>query len=146
MITAFGALAMAVEIILISRFAVGKINLFRVTVVQLAVTAVISFAVSAGVGESVPEFSWLLFGCTALLGAASAIIQVTMNWAQKHVSATRATLIYAGEPVWGGIIGRIYGERLPALALFGAVLIVLAVIVSEVRLKLPNRSKSKLRA
>jgi drug/metabolite transporter (DMT)-like permease len=55
-------------------------------------------------------------------------------------------LIYAGEPVWGGIIGRIYGERLPALALFGAVLIVLAVIVSEVRLKLPNRSKSKLRA
>lgn len=146
MITAFGALAMAVEIILISRFAVGKINLFRVTVVQLAVTAVISFAVSASVGESVPEFSWLLFGCTALLGAASAIIQVTMNWAQKHVSATRATLIYAGEPVWGGIIGRIYGERLPALALFGAVLIVLAVIVSEVRLKLPNRSKSKLRA
>ena len=145
MITAFGALAMAVEIILISRFATGKINLFRVTVVQLAVTAVISFTVSVGVGESVPEFSWLLVGCTVLLGAASAIIQVTMNWAQKHVSATRATLIYAGEPVWAGIIGRIYGERLPALALFGAVLIVLAVIVSEIKLRLRGRSKSKLR-
>ncbi|CAM5180711.1 hypothetical protein OURE66S_02594 [Oligella ureolytica] len=56
----------------------------------------------------------------------------------KHVSATRATLIYAGEPVWGGVIGRLYGERLPALAFVGAALIVLGVIVSEVRFKKPK--------
>jgi len=54
-----------------------------------------------------------------------------MNWAQKSVSPTRATLIYAGEPVWAGIVGRIAGERLPGLALLGGVLIVLAVIISE---------------
>jgi hypothetical protein len=30
--------------------------------------------------------------------------------------ADPATLIYAGEPVWAGIVGRIAGERLPAIA------------------------------
>ena len=138
--TALGALAIAAEIILISRYA-GKLNLLRVTIIQLIVTSLIAFAVSGGVGESVPEFSWYLAGIVLLMGLASAVIQTTMNWAQKHVSATRATLIYAGEPVWGGVIGRLYGERLPALAFVGAALIVLGVIVSEVRLKKPKRLK-----
>ena len=132
--TALGALAISVEILLISRFA-GQLNLLRVTIVQLAVTSLIAFAVSGGVGEAVPEFSWYLVGIVVLMGVASALIQTTMNWAQKHVSATRATLIYAGEPVWGGVFGRLYGERLPALAFVGAALIVLGVIVSEVRFK-----------
>lgn len=140
--TALGALAIAAEIILISRYA-GKLNLLRVTIIQLIVTSLIAFAVSGGVGESVPEFSWYLVGIVVLMGVASALIQTTMNWAQKHVSATRATLIYAGEPVWGGVIGRLYGERLPALAFVGAGLIVLGVIVSEVRLKKPKRLKNR---
>ena len=68
-------------------------------------------------------------------GLTSAVIQVAMNWAQQSVSPTRATLIYAGEPVWAGIVGRIAGERLPAIALVGAGLIVAAVIVSELKTK-----------
>src|SRR5690606_8605477 len=85
------------------------------------------------------DFSWFLL-CSALgLGAASAAIQVAMNWAQKSVSPTRATLIYAGEPVWAGIVGRIAGERLPAIALVGAGLIVAAVIVSELKTKGKDR-------
>ena len=63
----------------------------------------------------------------------SAVIQVAMNWAQKSVSPTRATVIYAGEPVWAGIVGRLAGERLPGIALLGGALIVLGVIVSEMR-------------
>ena len=78
------------------------------------------------------EFLWLP---SLGLGAMSAAIQVAMNWAQKSVSPTRATLIYAGEPVWAGIVGRIAGERLPAIALVGAGLIVAAVIVSELKTK-----------
>jgi len=69
------------------------------------------------------------------LGAMSAVIQVAMNWAQKSVSPTRATLIYAGEPVWAGIVGRIAGERLPGVALIGALLIVVAVVVSELKIR-----------
>ena len=58
-----------------------------------------------------------------------------MNWAQQSVSPTRATLIYAGEPVWAGIAGRLAGERLPGIALLGAALIVAAVIISELKTK-----------
>ncbi|MNX67408.1 EamA-like transporter family protein [compost metagenome] len=58
-----------------------------------------------------------------------------MNWAQQEVSPTRATLIYSAEPVWAGIFGRIAGERLPAMGLLGAALIVIGVLVSELRPK-----------
>jgi hypothetical protein len=50
----------------------------------------------------------------------------------------RATVIYAGEPVWGGIVGRLSGDQLPALAVVGAGLIVLGVLISEV--KFPRRT------
>lgn len=79
----------------------------------------------APTGESVPAFSNYLLYSAVGLGIASAVIQLTMNWAQRSVSPTRATVIYAGEPVWAGIVGRIAGERLPGLALIGAGLIVL---------------------
>ena len=132
--TLISAVAIAAEIILISTFA-GQVDVRRVTVVQLAVTAVLSFLLVAPTGEVIPDFSWLLLATALGLGAASAAIQVAMNWAQKSVSPTRATLIYAGEPVWAGIVGRMAGERLPAIALVGAGLIVVAVIVSELKTK-----------
>jgi len=132
--TLISAVAIAAEIILISTFA-GQVDVRRVTVVQLAVTAMLSFLLVVPTGEQIPDFSWLLLVTALGLGAASAAIQVAMNWAQKSVSPTRATLIYAGEPVWAGIVGRIAGERLPAIALVGAGLIVAAVIVSELKTK-----------
>lgn len=84
-------------------------------------------------GESIPAFSWVWLGATAGLGAASMLIQFTMNWAQKNVSPARATVIYASEPVWGGIIGRIAGERHPGPAILGAALNVIGVIISELK-------------
>ncbi|WP_150644304.1 DMT family transporter [Pseudomonas fluorescens] len=132
--TLISAIAIAAEIILISTYA-GQVDVRRVTVVQLAVTSVLAFLMVVPTQEAIPEFSWLLLSSALGLGAASAAIQVAMNWAQKSVSPTRATLIYAGEPVWAGIVGRIAGERLPAIALLGAGLIVAAVIVSELKTK-----------
>ncbi|RZT93991.1 EamA-like transporter family protein [Advenella incenata] len=109
-LTVFSAIAIAVEVILISRFA-GQVDLRRVTIVQLA----------------------------------TAVIQITMNWAQNHISATRATVIYAGEPVWAGIIGRVFAdERHSALALFGAVLIIVSVVVSEFKLRVRRRPPAAL--
>ncbi|WP_082428138.1 DMT family transporter [Pseudomonas endophytica] len=133
-VTLISAIAIAAEIILISAYA-GKVDVRRVTVVQLSTASILSFMLVAPTGEAIPDFSWLLLVSAVGLGAASAAIQVAMNWAQKSVSPTRATLIYAGEPVWAGIIGRLAGERLPGLALIGAGLIVAAVIVSELKPK-----------
>ncbi|TLU28846.1 EamA/RhaT family transporter, partial [Acinetobacter baumannii] len=79
------------------------------------------------------------------LGLASALIQFVMNWAQRVVDPSRAAIIYAGEPVWAGIIGRIAGERLPVIALFGGALVVLGVLVSELKIKLPIKKNKRVR-
>jgi drug/metabolite transporter (DMT)-like permease len=132
--TLLSTLAIAAEIILISRFA-GQVDVRRVTLVQLMVASACAFVLMIPNGESVPMMSTPLLLSALGLGAASALIQVTMNWAQRSVSPTRATVIYAGEPVWAGVVGRIAGERLPAAALLGGVLIVCGVIVSELRFR-----------
>ncbi|WP_354691067.1 DMT family transporter [Phytobacter sp. RSE-02] len=133
-ITLVGAVAIAAEIILISAWA-GKVDVRRVTIVQLLTASLVAFAAMAPAGESLPDISPTLLGLAAGLGIFSAIIQVTMNWAQRSVSPTRATVIYTGEPVWAGIFGRMAGERLPLLAILGGVFIVVGVLVSELKLK-----------
>ena len=132
--TLLSTLAIAAEIILISRYA-GQVDVRRVTLVQLLVASACAFLFMIPNGETLPPFSLPLVLSAAGLGAASALIQVTMNWAQRSVSPVRATVIYAGEPVWAGIVGRLAGERLPAAALLGGALIVCGVIVSELRLR-----------
>jgi drug/metabolite transporter (DMT)-like permease len=131
-LTLLSAIAIAAEIILIGGFA-GRVDVRRVTVVQLAVSSLLAFGFMVPMNEALPEPSWLLILSAAGLGLASAGIQLAMNWAQRTVSPTRATVIYAGEPVWAGIVGRLYGEQLPVAALMGAALIVSGVIVSELQ-------------
>jgi len=134
LITLASAVAIAAEIILISAWA-GKVDIRRVTIIQLATASLVAFCAMIPAGESVPLLSPALLGVGLGLGIFSAIIQVVMNWAQRSVSPTRATVIYTGEPVWAGIFGRIAGERLPLLALLGGVFIVLGVLVSELKFK-----------
>lgn len=134
-LTLIGSIAIALEIIFIGYFA-GKVDVKRVTVIQLAVAALLSFAIMPSVGEHhIPQFSWQLLTIAIGLGIASAMIQAVMNWAQRYVPPSQAAIIYAGEPVWAGIFGRIAGERLPAIAILGAILVVLSVIISELKPK-----------
>ena len=142
---ALGAVAIAAEIILISAWA-GKVDVKRVTVVQLATASLVAFATMVPAGESVPPMSTGLIVVALGLGIFSAIIQVTMNWAQRSVSPTRATVIYTGEPVWAGIFGRLAGERLPLLALVGAAFIIAGVLVSELKLKKRRKATAGLSA
>lgn len=108
---------------------------------QLLAAGLLSLLCMPVAGESVPAFSWVWVLTALGLGVASVRIQLTMNWAQRAVSPTRATVIYPSEPVWGGIVGRIAGERLPAAALLGGALIVVGVLVSE--MKWPKRKRAR---
>ncbi|MFJ4223349.1 DMT family transporter [Microbacterium sp. NPDC089695] len=140
-VTMISTLPIAAEIILISVFA-GRIDLGRITVVQLLTAGILGLLTMPVVGEGFPEFSWVWVGCAVGLGVSSCLIQLTMNWAQKSVSPTRATIIYAGEPVWAAAIGRIAGERLPVTALIGGALVVLGILASELKLVRRSREKS----
>ena len=133
-LTLLSAFAIASEIVFISFFA-GRVDSRRVTVVQLFVAGLLSFAAMPFNGETVPAFSWGWASAGLGLAAMSALIQLTMNWAQRSVSPTRATIIYTGEPVWAGLVGRIAGERLPHLAILGAFCIIVGILVSELKPK-----------
>lgn len=134
LLTIVSTLPIAVEIILISWFA-GRINLGRVTVVQLLAAGLLSFASMPLLGESIPAFNWVWVAAAFGLGMASMLIQLTMNWAQRTVSPTRATIIYAAEPVWAGLFGYFAGDRMTALGLLGSASIVGGVLVSELKPK-----------
>lgn len=133
-LTIISTVVIAGEIIAIGYFA-PQVDARRVTMIQLVTASLLSFLAMAPAGEAMPGFSFPLVTIGIGLGAASALIQVVMNWAQRTVSPTRATVIYAGEPVFAGILGRIAGEILPASAFLGAALIVAGVIVSEIKLR-----------
>lgn len=133
MATMLSTLAIAAEVLLIGHFA-GKVDARRVTTVQLLAAGTMALLAMPVAGESVPDFSWIWLTAAVAMACASILIQLTMNWAQKSLSPTRATVIYASEPVWAGIVGRMAGDRLPGLAILGAVLIVGGVLVSELRL------------
>jgi drug/metabolite transporter (DMT)-like permease len=137
--TLISTIPIVAEVVLIGVFA-GRFDLRRLTVVQLLVASALGFVTMPFTGETIPAFSWVWLAPVLGLGAASCLIQLTMNWAQKSVSPSRATVIYAGEPVWGGIVGRIAGDRLPLLSIVGAAFIVAGVIVSEIRSKDESRS------
>ncbi|MCZ2327988.1 DMT family transporter [Bartonella sp. F02] len=130
--TLLGALAIAGEVILIGLFA-RKVDSRRVTIIQLFFCGLFSFLSMPLIGEKIPDFSWVWFNVGITLALMSAVIQLTMNWAQKSISPTRATLIYAGEPVWAGIVGRLAGERLSSSALFGGLLIFIGIVVAQLK-------------
>lgn len=137
-LTLLSTIAIAGEIILIGAFA-RKIDVGRVTVVQLLVGGGLSLLMMPVTGEAVPAFSWWWLLPAVGLGIASCVIQLTMNWAQRTVSPTKATVIYAGEPVWGGIVGAAAGDPFTVGIVVGAGLIVSGVVVSEIRPEKPAK-------
>jgi len=54
------------------------------------------------------------------------------NWAQARISATRAAIVFALEPVWAAIFAAIVlGERLGIRGYLGGVFVIAGIIVSE---------------
>lgn len=139
-ITLLGAIAIALEIIFIGYFA-SKVNIRRVTVLQLIFASLMCFLIAPIIGETtLPTFDWHLIFIIIGLGIASAGIQLVMNWAQQYVESSQAAIIYAAEPIWAALIGRLAGERLPFLTIIGGILIVFGVIISELKPKLLKKN------
>ncbi|QHI96002.1 EamA family transporter [Aristophania vespae] len=136
-LTIIATFAFAIEILLISLYAL-QADSRRITIVQLVAGGIVAFICMPIAGESAPHLAWGWVLCALAMGLLSAAVQLVMNWAQKSVSATRATVIYSTEPIWGGIIGSLMGEALPSTTIFGAFFIICGVITSELRPRWPG--------
>lgn len=77
---------------------------------------------------------------------ASAVAIGVQVWAQAKLSAVRAAVIYALEPVFALLVGVVAGLGWPTSAeLLGGALILCAVLVSEVKLSWPSPSRDGVR-
>lgn len=128
------AVASAFQIVLVGKYAPDA-DPIRLAAVQIATVAILALMTMPFAGEHIPALSGTLVAICLGMGVIStAFVLGAMNWAQQTVPATRATLIYALEPVWAGLVGAAIGERMGMAAMVGSALIVSGILVAELRI------------
>jgi drug/metabolite transporter (DMT)-like permease len=125
---------------------------FRLTTVQLASVAVCAAVVggalrAAGAGFEIRPLVWernfllsvLYLGTIGTVGTF-----VTQTWAQGHMSATHAAIIFALEPLWAALLAAwLLHERMGVSGWWGGGLVLAGIVVSELRLRRsPDSSQS----
>jgi drug/metabolite transporter (DMT)-like permease len=128
------AIATALHVICISKFA-PRVDAMNLALVQIALTAILSLIAMPIAREPFVLPPMPVWGSALFMGvAATAFALAVMNRVQQFVSSTQATLIYALELVWVGLLGSLAGEQLSLFAWIGCGCIVLGMITGELRL------------
>jgi drug/metabolite transporter (DMT)-like permease len=124
------AFAFAAHLVIVGETA-ARHDAIRFTCVQVTTVGVASLGaslMSGGIAMSAGALAAAAF--TGVFATALAFF--AMVWAQRVVSPSRAALILLLEPVFAALLAWVTGDSLPASALAGGVLILLAVVVAEV--------------
>ncbi len=126
------AAAFALHIVGLGHWA-SSYDAFGLAVVQLATTAVLCALVAVPGGVVVPPSSSVLRALAVTALGATALAFVVQTWAQAHLAPTRAAVIMTMEPVFSGLFAvAVAGERLGPRTLVGAVLVLAAMVLTEV--------------
>jgi drug/metabolite transporter (DMT)-like permease len=131
------AAAFAVWIVYQGAYA-NRIHPLPFTSLQMAVVAVLCLPAAAtqGVGH-LTGLAWIAIAFTGV--ACSAVALSLQLWGQKRIAPSRAALILLSEPVFAGVAGYVNGERLGAVELAGAVVILVGIGISEL---VPGRDRA----
>ena len=137
--TILGALAYAIDVIILSRWA-GRHNAKHLAATQVVWMAILGgvWMLFASLGTdrltTLPDrVTWPVFAGLLYLGlVATAGMLFLQAIAQRHVSADKAALVYALEPVFAAVFAWLWlNEVLTLQASIGAALVVIAVVMSE---------------
>lgn len=141
--TILGALAYAVDVIILSKWA-GRHNAKHLAATQVVWMAGLGgvWMLLASIGTDrlatlQDRVDWPVFAGLAYLGVvATAGMLFLQAIAQRHVTADKAALVYAMEPVFAAVFAWLWlNEVLTFQASIGAAVVVVAVVMSEY----PNR-------
>lgn len=129
------AMATALHIVIVGKYA-PKSDAINLAIVQIATTAALSLALLCLRNEPRCTPAPAVLATATLMGLfATAFTLVVMSRVQQTVCTTKATLIYALEPVWAGGFGVLAGETLRFSTWGGCGLIFTGIIVGSVRVK-----------
>jgi len=128
------AVASALHVIGISKFA-PRVDAMNLAFVQIAITGILSLIAIPIAREPFVLPPLPVWGSALFMGlVATAFALGVMNRVQQFVSSTQATLIYALELVWVGLLGSLAGEQLSLFAWIGCGCIFLGMITGELPL------------
>lgn len=118
----------ALQIVGLERWATSE-DAYGLATVQLLTVGVISLvgAAPGGIGLPATPALWAAVALTAV--AATAFAFLVQTWAQSHLSATSAAVVFTTEPVFAGLFAWISGEHLGSALVVGGALVVLAMLV-----------------
>lgn len=130
-LTVLSAGLFAVQIVGLERWATAKDAYGLATVQLLTIGAASLMAASpGGIGMPRTPAIWGAVVLTAL--AATAFAFVVQTWAQSHLSASSAAVVFTTEPLFAALFAWVSGEQLGWALVVGGVLVVLAMLVMGV--------------
>lgn len=123
------ALAFTVQIVLTEHLS-REIDVMALIAIQVGVCVMGNLAWVALDHPQLPMISMGTLGIAVYLGVVTTAFALAIQtWAQRHISATEATLIICSEPLWAATAGvALFAERYTGLGLFGCFLISLSMI------------------
>jgi len=127
------AIAFAAHIVALSKWSFG-LDTYALTIVQLAMCALLTGAISLGQGYETPPDAgvWGVVIFTAVVCTAVAFIVQT--WSQAHMNSTKVAVILTMEVVFAALFAVVYGgESLSLQVLFGGILVVIAMYLIVVK-------------
>jgi drug/metabolite transporter (DMT)-like permease len=130
LLTLVCALSFAAWIVYQGAYA-NRLDTVPFTTVQMAVLALVSIPPTAATG--IGELTGLAIFAAAFTGIVCSSGALSLQlYGQRRVSPSRAALILLLEPVFAGVAGYLAGERLGAVKLTGAVVILAGIAIAEV--------------
>lgn len=130
-LTLASALVYALHIIALGAWSRSR-NALGLSVVQLVTVAVVSVIAAAPGGYAAPPTmgGWLLLLYLAVVSGGAAMLVQT--WAQSQMSASRAAIVMATEPVWAALLAiTLLGEPVTWRVIVGGALMLSAMFAVE---------------
>jgi len=123
------AIGFAAHIIALSKWSNG-LDVYAMTIVQLATCALATGAISLIQGYEVPpdRNGWYVVLFTAVI--CTAVAFVVQTWSQAHMSATKVAVILTMEVVFAALFAILFGgETLSLRTFFGGLLVLVAMFM-----------------
>ena len=123
------AIGFAAHIIALSKWSNG-LDVYAMTIVQLATCALATGAISLIQGYEVPpdRNGWYVVLFTAVI--CTAVAFVVQTWSQAHMSATKVAVILTMEVVFAALFAVLFGgETLSLRTFFGGLLVLVAMFM-----------------
>ncbi len=144
-LTVVSAALFALQIVGLEWWATVK-DAYGLATVQLLTVGAVALVAAAPSGVRLPSTPDLWGAVLLTAVAATAFAFVVQTWAQSHLSATSASVVFTTEPVFAALFAWASGEHLGSAVVAGGALVVLAMAVMGVKGRRPAPVSAGARA